>query len=74
VSTPRTKRIRLLLPCTDSRKPFPNAEAHDGGVDHARPNASLNADGARDGMSRASLRLDAGFFASRDHSGDFALI
>src|SRR5947209_9720827 len=24
VSTPRTKRIRLLLPCTDSRKPFPH--------------------------------------------------
>src|SRR5258707_6148161 len=24
VFTPRTKRIRLLLPCTDSRKPFPH--------------------------------------------------
>src|SRR6266446_6576864 len=31
--------------------PPPPAEAHDGGVDHARPNASLNADGAPDGMS-----------------------
>src|SRR3979409_1025502 len=29
----------------------PPAEAHDGGVDHARPETSMSADGAPDGMS-----------------------
>ncbi len=29
----------------------PSSEAHNGGVDHARPNASMNADGAPDGVS-----------------------
>src|SRR3977135_646794 len=29
----------------------PSTEAHDGGVDHARPNASMNVDGGPDGIS-----------------------
>jgi len=55
------------LACTDSRKPFPPAEAHDGGVDHA-PSEVVEERRWRAGRDVRTL-TPAGYrftFASRD--------
>src|SRR5258706_10826703 len=74
VSTPRTKRIRPLLPCTDSRKPFPHRPRPTMAASIMRVRSRRRTPMARrTGCPRGSLRLDARFLCFPRPFGDFAL-